>query len=159
MIKELNLVNRDLILNSTRVLILISKFESRKAYKLNSTKIMLFDFYMKFPVTMLPKEVELSTKEDFNESYSFFHARPDREEYQLYLRYLVSKRLVDRVILGNDFCYRVNNRGKEVVQNMESDYSFELHKIADYIKRNITKLSESAIEDAILNKSYKNREL
>ncbi|MBN8211090.1 hypothetical protein JI666_20350 [Bacillus sp. NTK071] len=158
MIKELNLVNSDLILNSTRVLILISKFESRKAFKLNATKIMLYDFYMKFPQTMLPKEIDISTEEDFNEFYSFFHSRPDREEYQLYIRYLLGKRLVDRVVIENDFCYRINDRGKEVIYNLKSDYSMELDKIAEYIKKDVSKLSETLIEETILRMSHKNRE-
>jgi hypothetical protein len=158
MIKELNLVNSDLILNSTRVLILISKFESRKSFKLNANKIMLYDFYMKFPQTMLPKEYKVSTGEDFNEFYSFFHSRPDREEYRLYIRYLLSKKLVDKLVIENDFCYRINNRGKEVILNMESNYSIELNKVADYIKKEVSKLSEAVIEETILLMSHKNRE-
>ncbi|HHT7165332.1 TPA: ABC-three component system middle component 2 [Bacillus cereus] len=155
MIRELNLVNSDLILNSTRVLILVSKFESRKAFKLNANKIMLYDFYMKFPQTMIPKNFNISTEQDFNEFYSFFHSQPDREEYQLYIRYLISKKLVDRIIIGSDFCYRITEKGKEALIKLESRYSKELHKIANYIKQEVSKLSENNIEETILRMSLK----
>lgn len=151
MIKELNLVNSDLILNSSRILILLSKFETKKSFKLNANKIMLYDFYMKFPNTMLPNGDHLLKSEDFNEHYSYFHSEPDLEEYQLYIRYLLSKKLIERVILKNEFCYRINPRGIEALKNFETSYSTELHKIAEYIKKEISKLSETNIEQSIID--------
>ncbi|MDI0273535.1 hypothetical protein QGQ84_08085 [Bacillus safensis] len=152
---ELNLVNRDLILNSTRILILISKFATRKTFKLNLYKIMLYDFYMKFPQTMLPREIRNNNSKDFNEFYSYFHWQPDRDEYNLYLRYLIGKKLIDKVIIGSDLCYRINERGISVLKSLESSYSYELNSIADYIKKEISKLSDSIIESKIVNQSLK----
>ncbi|MFQ3546590.1 hypothetical protein Q7A53_21110 [Halobacillus rhizosphaerae] len=155
MIKELNLVNSDLILNSSRVLILISKFESKKKFKLNTNKIMLFDFYMKFPNTMLPNEDHSLNKEDFNEYYSYFHWQPNFEEYQLYIRFLLSKNLVERITIENDFCYRINQQGIEALKSIKTPYSIELHKIAEYIKKEISNLSEAKIEKSIIEMSLK----
>ncbi|MBU8878262.1 hypothetical protein BGM26_04575 [Bacillus sp. FJAT-29790] len=152
---ELNLVNRDLILNSTRILILISKFETKKTFKLNLYKIMLYDFYMKFPQTMLSKEVRNNNSKDFNEFYSYFHWQPDRDEYNLYLRYLIGKKLIDKIIIGTDLCYRINEKGINVLKRLESSYSYELKSIADYIKKEISKLSDSIIESQIVNESLK----
>ncbi|MEC0710133.1 hypothetical protein P8881_21620 [Bacillus haynesii] len=155
MIKELNLVNRDLILNSTRLLILMSKFETKKSFRLNINKIMLFDFYMKFPNTMIPNRDDLLNKEDFNEYYSFFHWQPNIDEYHLYIRYLLSKELVNQINIDNDFCYQINQKGKEVLENINTLYATELHKIAVYIKKELSTLSESRIEQSIIDMSLK----
>ncbi|SFA81847.1 MULTISPECIES: ABC-three component system middle component 2 [unclassified Bacillus (in: firmicutes)] len=152
MIEELNLVNRDLILNSTRLLILISEFDSKKSFKMNINKIMLYDFFMKFPQTMLPKKEIEEEQRDFNEFYSFFHWQPDREEYNLYLRYLLSKKLIQRNIMDNDFCFKINELGKEVIVKMESSYSVELGHIAKYIKKELSKLSDTKVESMIIKK-------
>ncbi|HFK1456668.1 TPA: ABC-three component system middle component 2 [Bacillus cereus] len=152
MIEELNLVNRDLILNSTRILILIAEFDSKKSFKMNLNRIMLYDFYMKFPRTMLPKEEIQEEQRDFNEFYSFFHWQPDRTEYNLYLRYLLSKNLIQRKIIDNDFSFRINELGKEVLEKMKSTYATELGSIAKYIKKELSKLSDTKVESMIIEK-------
>ncbi|TDL80961.1 ABC-three component system middle component 2 [Peribacillus frigoritolerans] len=152
MIEELNLVNRDIILNSTRLLILISEFDSKKSFKMNINRIMLYDFFMKFPRTMLPNKEIQGDQKDFNEFYSFFHWQPDREEYNLYLRYLLSKKLIQRKIVDNDFCFRINEMGKDVIEKMESSYAVELGRVAMYIKKELTKLSDTKVESMIIEK-------
>ncbi|HFU7085163.1 MULTISPECIES: ABC-three component system middle component 2 [Bacillus cereus group] len=152
MIEELNLVNRDLILNSTRILILIAEFDSKKSFKMNLNRIMLYDFYMKFPRTMLPKKEIREEQRDFNEFYSFFHWQPDRTEYNLYLRYLLSKNLIQRKIIDNDFSFRINELGKEVLEKMKSTYATELGSIAKYIKKELSKLSDTKVESMIIEK-------
>ncbi|MED3891439.1 hypothetical protein P4601_16130 [Peribacillus frigoritolerans] len=154
MIKELNLVNSDLILNSTRLLILLSKFESRKAFKMNINKIMLYDFYMKFPKTMIPSVNKDIKVHDFNEFYSFYHWQPDRNQYHQFIRYLLSKKLIDKKILSNDFIYQINDRGKNVIERLESDYSKQLDTISDYIKQEVSKLSDAKIEENILENAF-----
>lgn len=151
MIKELNLVNSDLILNSSRILVLISKFESKKSFKMNLNKIMLYDFYMKFPRTMIKEEITGNTQQDFNEFYSFFHWQPDRDEYNLYLRYLLSKKLIDRVIIDKDFCFQISERGEEALSKLESLYSSELNIIAEYVKKEVSRKSDSFVEKTIIN--------
>ncbi|WP_394548562.1 ABC-three component system middle component 2 [Priestia aryabhattai] len=152
MIEELNLVNSDLILNSTRILILISEFDSKKSFKMNLNKIMLYDFYMKFPRTMLPDGENQGEQRDFNEFYSFFHWQPDREEYNLYLRYLLSKKLIHRIIIDNDFCFKINERGREALEKLKSTYAAELDSIAKYIKKEVSKLSDTKVESIIIEK-------
>jgi hypothetical protein len=154
MIKELNLVNSDLILNSTRILMILSKFETKKTFKMNINKIMLFDYYMKFPKTMIPNQVKDMKEYDFNEYYSFYHWQPDREQYHLFLRYLLSKKLIDKKILNNDFCYQINDRGIEAINRMESTYSQQLETIAEYIKKEVSKLSDLKIEENILKLAF-----
>lgn len=154
MIKELNLVNSDLILNSIRLLILLSKFESQKAFKMNINKIMLFDFYMKFPKTMIPSQNKDLKGQDFNEFYSFYHWQPDRDQYHQFIRYLLSKRLIDKKIISNDFIYQINDKGKSVIERLESDYSKQLDAIADYIKKEVSKLSDTKIEEDILQNAF-----
>lgn len=154
MIKELNLVNSDLILNSTRLLILLSKFESRKAFKMNINKIMLFDFYMKFPKTMIPSATKDIKGQDFNEFYSFYHWQPDRDQYHQFIRYLLSKKLIEKKIISNDFIYQINDRGKSVIERLESDYSKQLDAISDYIKKEISKLSDEKIEEDIIQNAF-----
>ncbi|MEK4275212.1 ABC-three component system middle component 2 [Paenibacillus sp. FSL R7-0026] len=150
MIEELNLVNRDLILNSIRILTLISEFESKKSFCMSLNRIMLYDFFMKFPRTMIPAKEKNEEKKDFNEFYSYFHWQPDREEYNLYLSYLISKDLIERKIIKNDFCFHINEKGKEVLGKFKSSYSNELTILAKYIKHNISKLSDSKVEGMIM---------
>ena len=154
MIKELNLVNSDLILNSTRILILLSKFESRKSFKMNINKIMLFDFYMKFPKTMIPSTSNDIREQDFNEFYSFYHWQPDREQYHQFIRYLLSKKLIEKNIISNDFIYQINDRGNNVIDKLESKYSKQLDTISDFIKKEVSKLSDSKIEENILKNAF-----
>lgn len=154
MIKELNIVNSDLILNSIRLLILLSKFETRKTFKMNINKIMLFDFYMKFPKTMIPSADKDLKEQDFNEFYSFYHWQPDRDKYRQFIRYLLSKKLIDKKIISSDFIYQINDRGKSVVESLESDYSKQLSAIAIHIKIEVSKLSDAKIEEDILQNAF-----
>lgn len=152
--KDLNILNSDLILNSTRILILLSKFESKKTFKMNFNKLMMLDFYMKFPKTMISNEDINEKKYDFNEHYSFFHLQPDRDLYNLFLRYLISKRLVEKKILKTDFIYFITKDGMEIVLGLKSEYSNQLNIIANYVKSNVSVLSDEKIEEMILKKSF-----
>lgn len=154
MIKDLKILNSDLILNSTRLLILLSKFESKKSFKMNINKIMLMDYFMKFPRTMISNN-ELDRKDyDFNEYYSFYHWQPDRDKYNLFLRYLLSKKLIERKILKNDFVYFISDRGMEMISSLGSEYSKQLDTLANYIKKNVSTFSDERIEEIILKKSF-----
>lgn len=153
MIKEINLVNSDIILNSTRILIMIAEFINKKSFKMNINKIMLFDFYMKFPKTMVDSKDNYEYY-DFNEFYSFYHWQPDREQYQIFIKYLLSKNLIEKKIIKNDFCYFITERGTEAVSMMNSNYSKELNKVAKYIKKELSNLSDKKIEENILKFAF-----
>jgi hypothetical protein len=149
----------DLISNSLRLLILISKFEKRKSFRLNIEKIMLYDFYMKFPKTMINDEDLIgSFSETFLESYSYFHWKPNRERYRQFLNFLLSKDIIAREIIQNDFCYRINQKGLSIISQLNTDYAKRLSKIGDYVYKNISKLSDENIEKDILSKIGRNKE-
>ncbi|MEC0228746.1 ABC-three component system middle component 2 [Paenibacillus alba] len=151
-------INSEIVLNVTRMLILLAKFNNQKSVKITLDKIMLYDFYMKYPSVMVDQDKE-ELKIDFSDYYSFYHWKPDRELYHQFLRYLVSKKLISRVISSNEFCYIISDAGLEVVNSLNSSYAQTLVETADYIKKNISRLSDSKIESEIINKSFKNRRL
>lgn len=137
--------NNDLLIDATRILILTSFFEKKG---LIIDKIMLYDFYMKFPSTMIEEK-----KESFYEYYSFFHWKPDRETYQKLLNYLLAKRLIDREIIDKKFHYKISVRGIELTEKLQSEYAIKLSVIGKYINNTISKRSDSQVELEIINKS------
>jgi hypothetical protein len=159
MIEKLGLINSDIIFNSIRILILISKFESTKSFELNIDKIMYFDFYLKFPKTMIGNErISELTNYNFDEYYSHYHWKPDMDKYNVFIRFLLAKSLINRVILNNKFCYRINSKGKSFLKNLDSNYAKKVDFIAKYIKSDISKLSNKKIEKQIIDKSVKIRD-
>lgn len=153
MIKELNLLHSDLVLNSGRLLILLSKFHRAKSYKMNLDKIMILDFYMKFPTKMINQDKLDSEAYDFNDVYSYFHWKPDRDQYNLFLNYLISKRLITLEIVKKDFIYFISEDGLEMISNFQSIYYKKLNSTADYIKKNISNQSDEKLEAQIFEKS------
>lgn len=153
MIKDLNILHSDLILNSGRLLVLLSKFQKAKSYKMNMDKIMLLDFYMKFPTKMIEESDFKNERSDFNDMYSYFHWKPDRDQYNLFLNYLTSKQLIKKEIIKKDFIYFISEDGLKVISTMESNYYHQLDLTANYIKKHISNLSDEKIENTILEKS------
>ncbi|MBA2939870.1 hypothetical protein HZF08_16275 [Paenibacillus sp. CGMCC 1.16610] len=149
----------DFVESAMRILILLSKFEKKKSFKMTFDKIMLYDFYMKFPNIMIPEREDYSTGYTFLDHYSFYHWKPDRDKYHGYLRYLVAKKLVDRNIKSNEFCYEINNNGSDSLEILRSAYAIKLGAIADYIKINIISNSDSKVENDIIEQSFKLRKL
>ncbi len=145
-------VNSELILHVSRILVLLSNFSNQKSVRTTLDKIMLFDFYMKYPSIMIDDE-ELIKAFSYYDYYSYYHWKPDREEYQQYLRYLIAKRLISRDISSNEFIYSITADGIQVTEDMKSSYSHSLKSVAAYIKKHITKLSDTKIELDIISKS------
>lgn len=146
-------INSELILNVTRILILLSYFGNQKTVKMTLNKIMMFDFYMKYPRVMIENTEIIDNNFDYYDYYSYYHWKPSRDEYHLYLRYLSAKRLITRSISKNDFIYQINKEGIDVVENLNSSYSVSLKTVAVYIKKNVSKLSDGKIESEIIKKS------
>nr|WP_143757669.1 ABC-three component system middle component 2 [Paenibacillus sp. FSL H7-0326] len=116
-------------------------------------RVMLYDFFMKFPRTMIPSnEITEGEIKDFSERYSYFHWQPDREEYNLYLRYLLSKDLVQKRIISNEYSFYINQNGKDVLGQMQSSYYKELAKLSKYIKQSLSNLSDTKVESMIIEK-------
>jgi hypothetical protein len=153
MIEDRNKVLSDLVIDSVRLLILISKFDYKKTFKLTLDKIMLYDFYLKFPNTMFKdnKDVEIGNI-DFFEYYSYYHWKPRDDQYVMALNYLISKQLILRKIENNKFYYLVSELGIEFVSDLTSEYKLKLDKIATIVKQKISKLSDEAVENQILEK-------
>lgn len=145
-------INSEIILHVSRILVLLSFFSNQRTVKTTLDKIMLFDFYMKYPSIMIDDE-KLTQAFSFYDYYSYFHWKPDREEYQKYLRYLMAKRLISREISSNEFIYSITANGIQITAEMTSSYSQSLKTVAAYIKKNIAKLSDTKIETDIISKS------
>jgi hypothetical protein len=136
-----------------RILTLLSAFEKVKTYQMTFDKLILLDFYMRFPKTMMDLN---NYSFDFEELYSFYHSYPDREYYQEMLRILVSKKLIEKEISNSNFIYRINNEGIDLVKSIDNEYSHSLISTALLIKKDISKLSETKIKEEIYNKSLNN---
>ncbi|MEK4476308.1 ABC-three component system middle component 2 [Paenibacillus sp. FSL R7-0048] len=145
-------VNSELILNVTRILVLLSNFNNQKTIKTTLDKIMLFDFYMKYPRVMIDDE-KSEEKISYYDYYSYYHWKPDRAEYHMYLRYLMAKRLITRNIASNEFVYIISNKGIEITESLKSTHSNDLKSVAMYVKKYVSKLSDTKIEEDIIYKS------
>lgn len=141
------------LIGMMRVLTLMSAFEKSKSYQMTFDKLILLDFYMRFPKTMLNLE---NYSLDFEELYSFYHSYPDREYYQEILRILISKKLIEKEIRNSNFTYTISHSGYELVYSIDNLYSKNLISTALLIKKNISKLSEANMKEEISSKSLNN---
>lgn len=136
-----------------RLLTLLSAFEKSRTYQMTFDKLILLDFYMRFPKTMMDLD---NYSFDFEELYSFYHSYPDREYYQEMLRILISKKLIEKEIQNSSFIYRIKPIGIDLINSIENTYSHSLISTALLIKKNISKLSEANIKEEIYSKSLNN---
>jgi hypothetical protein len=150
---KMNQFNSEIILNVSRILVLLSRFHNQKTIKTTLDKIMLYDFYLKYPNIMIDDN-EITKEFSFYDYYAYYHWKPDREEYQQYLRYLMAKKLIIRTISSNEFLYTITEDGLRIIDEMHSSYSRSLKLIADYVKKNITKLSDTKVENEIITRSH-----
>lgn len=141
-------------MDSIRILILISKFEVKKTFKLTVDKIMLYDYYMKFPNTMIDtNSLNVDMKYDFYEYYSFYHWKPIMGEYNKILKYLISKGFIERNFDKKVSHYVITNRGNEFLGSLSSIYKESLEVLSDFVKNNISKKSDREVENDILMKT------
>ncbi|WP_082848453.1 ABC-three component system middle component 2 [Clostridium ljungdahlii] len=144
----------NIIMDSIRILILISKFEVKKTFKLTMDKIMLYDYYMKFPNTMInTNNLNVNIKYDFYEYYSFYHWKPIVSEYNKVLRYLISKGFIECNFDKKVSYYMITNMGNEFLGKLSSMYKESLEVLSDFVKNNISKKSDSEVENEILMKT------
>ena len=146
---------QELILNAMRILTLLEAFKKNKTYQMSFDKIILFDFYMKFPQTMIRDNNDIS-KFDFEELYSFFHAHPDRDNYHRILNFILSKKLIAKDILNSSFVYKITDLGVEVVDNIKNPFSERMRANALIIKKTVSKMSDTKIKQQINSKSLNN---
>jgi len=144
------------IIDSIRILILVSAFGNKKnsSLKLTENKIKLYDYYLKFPATMLDNEtVKAKLRNNFDEYYSFFHWKPDIIRYRKVIFYLVAKDLIRRETCENDISYSITDKGTEIINSMQSKYKNDLCELSLFIKKDISKMSDKKIEEEILNRT------
>jgi len=136
-------------LTMIRVLKLIGLFEEKNKYKLTQKKVVLFDFYLRFPVTT----TEELDNEDFDEKYSFYHWKPNYSLYNSIISVLISKNLITVIEKEDDKCYVIADCGKKVLAKLECDYMNQLSQVGIYVLNNISKLSDKRIDEDIVSKS------
>lgn len=141
----------NIVMDSIRVLILIAKFEEKKSFKLNLDRIMLYDYYMKFPNTMIEsKNFKVSIKYNFYEYYSFYHWKPDYNNYTKILKHLMSKGLIEREFKNREFYYCSTELGFEFIKQLNSGYKQVLDSVAEFIKDSVSKKKDNEVEQEIL---------
>lgn len=140
----------DFYLTMIRVLKLIGIFENKDKYLLTKKKIVMFDYYMRFPF-MTDEERD---KQNFDEKYAFYFWKPNYALYDAVLTVLISKELIS-CETGN---YTIKEEGKNALEHMECDYMKKLEVAGEYILNTVVKMSEKKIDEDIIEKSDNRRE-
>ena len=136
-----------------RVLVLLNSVKDRKSIKATESKIKLYDYYLKFPCTMLSDDFRITQQWNFDEYYAFFHWKPNLVRYRQSLNYLQAKGLIEKVSEGTLSFYRITNLGIEALDSINSSYKDRLIDLANHFIPKVQKLSDKKIEDIILEKS------
>lgn len=132
------------ILTMIRILKLIEIFENKDKYMLIKRKIVMFDYYMRFPF-MTDEERD---KQNFDEKYAFYFWKPNYALYDAVLTILVSKEFVS----CEEGSYSINKKGKTVLEHMDCEYMKTLEEAGKYVLNTVTKMSEKG-QKKILSKN------
>jgi hypothetical protein len=138
-----------------RVLTLLYGFKDRKSFQMTFDKLILYDFYLKYPATMFG-ESEKMKNYDFEELFSFYHSEPDRDNYHKMVCFLIAKNLVNKLISNGSYIYHITDLGKEIISGIESPYGSRLIEYSKQISKRISKLSDLKVKEAIHIKSKDN---
>jgi hypothetical protein len=141
----------DFINDSVRILILLDTANSLKPnLHMTENRIKLYDYYLKFPRTMMCDDVDIEeAKENFDEYYAFFHRQPDIARYRISLNFLISKGLIQKDIKNNDICFQILPNGSEALEKIKSNQKETLFCYANTIIPIISKLTDKNIEEEI----------
>lgn len=135
----------DYNLTLIRVLKIIEIFKDKDKFLLSERKIVMFDYYMRFPF-MTDEDRE---KQNFDDKYAFYFWQPNYSLYEAVLAVLLSKEL----IASREGFYFIESKGIEALSNMDCGYMKSLSSTGQYVLNNVIKLSDKKIEEDILNKS------
>lgn len=135
----------DFNLTLIRVLKIIDIFKDKEKFFLTLRKVVLFDYYMRFPF-MTDEDRE---KQNFDDKYAFYFWQPNYSLYEAALAVLCSKKL----IACSEDHYYIERKGIEALCNMDCAYMNTLSNTGQYILNTIIKMSDKKIEEDILNKS------
>lgn len=138
----------DYINDSIRILILLNNTKTKKSINMNEYKIKLYDYYLKFPYTMMGTDAEIyEFGENIDEYYSFFHWQPDLIKYRQALNYLISKGFI---IKDNESNYKITEIGEEVLKKFDNEYFRRLNGLcSEFVIPKVSKLSDKKIDDDI----------
>ena len=145
----------DFINSYMRVLTLLFGFKDKKSFQMTFDKLILYDFFLKYPLTMFG-EKEKKTNYDFDELYSYYHSEPDRDSYYKILHFLISKGLISRIILKGSFIYQITISGEDLIQSIDSPYSSKLIEYSKRVAISVSKLSDSSLREEIHLKTKDN---
>ncbi len=140
-----NVEYADFYLTLIRVLKIIEVFKDKEKYLLNIKKIVMFDYYMRFPF-MTEEDMN---RQNFDDKYAFYFWKPDYSLYEAVMAVLVSKKLVR----DNEEKYYIEQDGIEVLSKMSCAYMDTLKVTGEYILNSVIKMSDKKIEEDIIEKS------
>lgn len=144
----------DFVNDSVRILILLNATKAHNCLSMTDRKIMLFDYYLKFPNTMLSNANEsLHELQTLDEYYAFFHWQPDIIRYRQSLNYLIAKGLIEKNLENKHPLYKITKCGEEAIEKIKSPYKTRLERIISVSFPLISKLSDARIEELIRKKS------
>lgn len=128
--------------------------KDRKSLAMTERKLMLFDYFLKFPRTMLGDLTDVSSDlQTLDEYYAFFHWQPDIIRYRRCINYLISKGFAEKRFDKNQTVLCITSRGQEALGQINTAYKTRMEKLASTFLPKVSKLSESKIEEQIRIKS------
>ncbi len=151
----MNLSLTDYINDAVRILIILNATKERKSLKVTEMKVKLYDYYLKFPYTMLGSTIgSYSLEQNFDEYYAFFHWQPDVIKYRQSLNYLLAKRLIDKTFdESNNSIYQISDLGIEALSKIDNTYFRKLSNLTAAFLPIIIKTPDSKIEEQIREKT------
>ncbi|WP_304509169.1 ABC-three component system middle component 2 [Anaerotignum sp.] len=135
----------DFYLTLIRVLKIVEIFKAKEKFHLTGKKIVMFDFYMRFPF-MTEEERK---RQNFDEKYAFYFMKPNYSLYDAVLSILVSKKMISY----STNTYHIEQYGEKALKNMECEYMSSLSKAGEYILHNVIKMSDKKINEDIIDRS------
>ncbi|MEG1567722.1 MAG: hypothetical protein RR347_08565 [Anaerovoracaceae bacterium] len=149
------LIFDEYINDAVRILIIANAVaNAKKSIKLTEYRIRLYDYYLRFPHTMFNG---IATGEElrvnFDEYYAFFHWKPDLIKYRRSINLLVAKGLLLKKLEDNDVLYSIDGKGIEALEKLISTYKQRLISLSLPMIKEVSKLSDSKIEEEISRKS------
>ncbi len=140
----------DYINDAVRILILLDVFKDRRSIKITNNKIMLYDYYLKFPCTMFCETItKYKLEENFDEYYAFFHWQPDIIRYRQSLNYLMAKGFIDKSMDGNNGIYLITEIGSAALNKINSQYKNRMVDLTREMLTTVENLSDTKIEEQI----------
>ena len=137
-----------------RILILLDTMKDQKSVNVTENKVKLYDYYLKFPYTMLGDVIkDYKINCNFDEYYAFFHWQPNLIRYRQNLNYLLAKGFIEKIQEDSNTFFRIKDLGSEVLSKIDNAYKEKMVEVAKTFLPNIIKLSDSKIEEQIREKT------